>query len=118
MWPYTPAGYGRANERTAQEMSAPVVAGHHSAATQDLVNRLARVEGQVRGISRMLEDDRYCIDVLTQVAAASQALRGVALALLDQHMRHCLVEAARAGGPEQEAKIDEASRAIARLVRS
>ncbi|WP_298456600.1 metal-sensitive transcriptional regulator [uncultured Cellulomonas sp.] len=98
-------------------MSAPMLDGH-PAATTDVLHRLGRIEGQVRGIARMVEDDRYCIDVLTQVAAASRALQGVALALLDQHMSHCLVEAARAGGPDQEAKIKEASQAIARLVRS
>lgn len=84
----------------------------------DLVNSLHRIEGQVRGIARMVEEDRYCIDVLTQVAAASRALRRVALTLLDEHVSDCLVEAARSGGPEEEAKIKEASLAIARLVRS
>ncbi len=84
----------------------------------DHLKRLRRVEGQVRGISRMVEQDEYCIDVLTQVAAATKALQSVALRLLDEHMGHCLVEAARAGGEEQEQKLKEASDAIARLVRS
>ncbi|OZB89304.1 MAG: transcriptional regulator [Microbacterium sp. 14-71-5] len=85
---------------------------------QDLLVRLRRIEGQVRGIARMVEDDGYCIDVLTQVSAASRALQGVALALLDDHLDHCLIEAVRAGGVEQDAKLKEASDAIARLVRS
>lgn len=84
----------------------------------DHLKRLRRVEGQVRGLQRMVESDTYCIDVLTQVSAATKALQSVALNLLDEHMSHCLVEAARAGGPEQDDKLKEASDAIARLVRS
>jgi DNA-binding FrmR family transcriptional regulator len=80
--------------------------------------RLARIEGQVRGIARMVEDDTYCIDVLTQVSATTKALEAVALKLLEDHLAHCVVDAARAGGPESEHKIKEASDAIARLVRS
>ncbi|MEL4155172.1 metal-sensitive transcriptional regulator [Corynebacterium bovis] len=75
------------------------------------------MEGQVRGIHRMVEEDQYCIDVLTQVAALQSALKGVALALLEDHMQHCVVNAAKAGGEEAEAKLAEASAAIARLVR-
>ncbi len=86
--------------------------------TSDLLNRLSRIEGQVRGIARMVEKDTYCIDVLTQVSAASRALQSVALVLLEDHMSHCVVDAARTGGPEQDAKLKEASAAIARLVRS
>ena len=82
------------------------------------VARLRRIEGQVRGIAKMVEDDKYCIDVLTQVSAATKALQSVALGLLDEHMAHCVVDAARAGGAEQDLKLKEASRAIARLVRS
>ncbi len=84
----------------------------------DQLKRLRRVEGQVRGIAKMVEDDKYCIDVLTQVSAATKALQSFALGLLDEHMAHCVVDAARAGGAEQEAKLREASDAIARLVRS
>jgi len=84
----------------------------------DLLNRLSRIEGQVRGIAKMVEQDKYCIDILTQVSAVSQAMQSVALRLLDGHLRHCLLDAARAGGPAQEAKLNEASVAIARLVRS
>ncbi len=85
---------------------------------KDQLLRLARIEGQVRGIARMIEQDTYCIDVLTQLSAASNALQRVALAQLEDHMAHCLVDAARAGGEEQEAKLKEATNAIARLVRS
>ncbi|NMM24460.1 MAG: metal-sensitive transcriptional regulator [Phycicoccus sp.] len=88
------------------------------ASKEDLLNRLRRVEGQVRGIAGMVEQDTYCIDILTQVSAASRALQSVALGLLDTHMSHCVVAAARAGGAEQDAKLKEASAAIARLVRS
>ena len=94
------------------------VADGTAVATRQLVNRLRRVEGQVRGITRMVEEDEYCIDVLTQVSAASRALQGVALILLDDHMHHCLAEAVRAGGAIQADKVKEASQAIARLVRS
>ncbi|MGI9084662.1 MAG: metal-sensitive transcriptional regulator [Aeromicrobium sp.] len=80
--------------------------------------RLRRIEGQVRGLSRMVEEDTYCIDVLTQVSATTRALESVALKLLDEHLSHCVVGAARAGGDEAEVKVREASDAIARLVRS
>jgi DNA-binding FrmR family transcriptional regulator len=80
--------------------------------------RLKKVEGQVRGIYKMIEDDRYCIDVLQQISAATRALQGVALHLLDEHMAHCVVNAVKAGGAEKEAKLREASSAIARLVKS
>jgi DNA-binding FrmR family transcriptional regulator len=83
-----------------------------------VLKRLARIEGQVRGITRMVGDDTYCIDVLTQVSATTKALEAVALKLLEDHLAHCVVNAARAGSPEAELKIKEASDAIARLVRS
>ena len=90
----------------------------YSGNKDDHLKRLRRIEGQVRGIAKMVEDDKYCIDVLTQVSAATKALQSVALGLLDEHMAHCLVNAARAGGDEQDVKLKEASDAIARLVRS
>ena len=90
----------------------------YSATKDDHLKRLRRIEGQVRGIARMVEDDKYCIDVLTQVSAATKALQSVALGLLDEHMAHCVANAARAGGAEQDVKLKEASDAIARLVRS
>nr|WP_141494156.1 MULTISPECIES: metal-sensitive transcriptional regulator [Kytococcus] len=82
------------------------------------LRRLRRVEGQVRGLARMVEEDAYCIDVLTQVSAVSSALEKVALGLLEDHLRTCVVDAARAGDEEAEALVREASAAIARLVRS
>ncbi len=85
---------------------------------EDHLKRLRRIEGQVRGIAKMVEDDKYCIDILTQVSAATKALQSVALNLLDDHLGHCVVDAARAGGTEQVVKLREASDAIARLVRS
>jgi DNA-binding FrmR family transcriptional regulator len=80
--------------------------------------RLRRIEGQVRGIARMVEDDEYCIDVLTQVSAATKALQAVALGLLEDHLGHCVREAVSGGGSDADAKLREASDAIARLVRS
>ncbi len=80
--------------------------------------RLKRIEGQARGIHRMVEEDKYCIDILTQISALTSALEGVAIGLLDEHLRHCVVDAAREGGPESDQKIKEASDAIARLVKS
>lgn len=84
----------------------------------DLLKRLGRAEGQVRGIARMVEGDKYCIDILTQVSAATKALETVALSLLADHLSHCVAEAAAEGGEVAEQKIREANEAIARLVRS
>jgi DNA-binding FrmR family transcriptional regulator len=80
--------------------------------------RLKRIEGQARGIHRMVEQEKYCIDILTQVSALTKALESVALGLLDDHLRHCVMDAAAEGGPVAEARLKEASDAIARLVRS
>jgi DNA-binding FrmR family transcriptional regulator len=85
---------------------------------EELVQRMRRIEGQVRGVTQMVESDRYCIDVLTQIAAASRALQSVAVGLLDDHLRHCVVEAAAAGGPEAGKKVTEATAAVERLLRS
>jgi len=82
------------------------------------VKRMRRIEGQVRGISKMIESDKYCIDILTQVSAVNKALEAVALGLLDEHLKHCVADAATEGGPVADQKIQEASAAIARLVRS
>ncbi|WP_262851204.1 metal-sensitive transcriptional regulator [Mumia quercus] len=89
----------------------------YSADKDAVLKRLRRIEGQVRGLQRMVEEDTYCIDVLTQVSAATKALESVALSLLDEHLSHC-VQDAIATGEGAEAKIAEASAAIARLVRS
>ena len=83
-----------------------------------ILKRLKRAEGQVRGIQRMVEEDTYCIDILTQVSAATKALETVALALLEDHLTHCVAEASAQGGAVAGEKIREASAAIARLVRS
>jgi CsoR family transcriptional regulator, copper-sensing transcriptional repressor len=85
---------------------------------EDYLRRLRRVEGQVRGRQRMINRDEYCIDVLTQVSAATKALQSVALGLLDEHLGHCVAEAIAEGGETADAKVREASEAIARLVRS
>jgi CsoR family transcriptional regulator, copper-sensing transcriptional repressor len=84
----------------------------------DYLTRLRRIEGQVRGLQRMVEDDKYCIDILTQVAAATRALQSVALGLLEEHLSHCVVDAVAEGGDTAAMKIREASDAIARLVKS
>lgn len=82
------------------------------------LKRLRRIEGQVRGVHRMVDEDEYCIDVLTQISAVTRALQGVALGLLDDHMRHCVADAADRGGSDAEEKLAEASAAVRRLVRS
>src|SRR6266496_4378701 len=82
------------------------------------LKRLRRIEGQIRGLQRMVEEDKYCIDILTQVSAATKALQSFSLELLDEHLAHCVGEAAQKGGPEADQKVREASDAIARLVRS
>lgn len=85
---------------------------------QSHINRLRRIEGQVRGLQRMVEDDNYCIDILTQTAAVNKALRSFALSMLDEHLKHCVGHAVANGGEEADEKVREASEAIARLVRS
>lgn len=84
----------------------------------DVLKRLRRVEGQVRGLQRMVESDQYCIDVLTQVSAATKALQAVAVQLLDDHLGHCVQQAIAVGGDEAREKVAEASQAIARLLRT
>ena len=82
------------------------------------LRRLRRIEGQVRGLQRMVENDEYCIDILTQISAATKALQAVSLGLIEQHLGHCVAEAIEEGGETAEAKLREANDAIARLVRS
>lgn len=84
----------------------------------DYLKRLRRIEGQARGLQGMVTDDKYCIDILTQVSAMTSALQSVALGLLNDHLSHCVVDAVAAGGDEAQAKLKEAGDAIARLVRS
>lgn len=103
----------------SQTKIAEPVAPHGYTPEKDaLRKRLNRIEGQVRGVARMVDEDKYCIDILTQISAITKALEGVALGLLDDHLRHCVLDAAKLGGNEAEAKIQEASDAIARFVRS
>ncbi|MCK1798228.1 metal-sensitive transcriptional regulator [Streptomyces sp. XM4193] len=82
------------------------------------LKRLRRIEGQVRGLQRMVDEDEYCIDVLTQVSASTKALQSFALQLLEEHLRHCVADAATKGGEEMDAKVAEATAAIARLLRT
>ena len=93
------------------------VAGY-SGNRDDHLKRLRRIEGQVRGLQRMVEEDKYCIDILTQVSAVTRALQSFSLELLDEHLGSCVVEAAARGGRDADEKVREASEAIARLVRS
>ena len=91
--------------------------GYHDT-KDDLLKRLRRIEGQVRGLQRMVEEDTYCIDVLTQVSAVTKALQSVAVGLLEEHLRHCVTDAVASGGEEADRLVTEASRAIERLVKS
>jgi DNA-binding FrmR family transcriptional regulator len=90
----------------------------YSGTKDDYLKRLRRIEGQVRGIARMVDEEVYCIDVLTQVAAVTKALQAVSLGLMEDHLGHCVVNAARESQEAGDAKVREASEAIARLVRS
>ena len=84
----------------------------------DYLNRLRRIEGQVRGLQRMITEDEYCIDVLTQIASVSKALQGVGLGLLDEHLRHCVADAVRADDGQGDEKVHEAVAAVERLLRA
>ena len=95
-----------------------IVSRGYSDDKEAIGKRLRRIEGQVRGLQRMVEEDRYCIDILEQISAATRALQSVALQLLEGHMGHCVAEAVKSGGDEATEKLSEASAAIARLVRS
>lgn len=90
----------------------------YSQQKDNYAKRLRRIEGQVRGIAKMIEDDKYCIDVLTQISAVNSALQSVALGLLEEHLGHCVAQAVAEGGEGADTKLAEASAAIARLVRS
>jgi DNA-binding FrmR family transcriptional regulator len=84
----------------------------------DLLRRLRRIEGQVRGVQQMVAEDRYCIDVLTQISAATKALQSVAVGMFDDHLRHCVAEAVEKGGREADVKLTEATAAVERLLKS
>lgn len=90
----------------------------YSANKDGYAKRMRKIEGQIRGIAKMIDEDKYCIDILTQISAASSALRSVALNLLDDHLDTCVSQALAEGGKEADVKLGEASAAIARLVRS
>jgi DNA-binding FrmR family transcriptional regulator len=90
----------------------------YSGDKDDYLKRLRRIEGQIRGLQRMVESDEYCIDVLTQISAATKALQSVSLGLIEEHLTHCVAVASAEGGENADAKVREASDAIARLVRS
>lgn len=116
----TPTRSTHADTSSAGEPTADMTghAGHgYITAKDDYLKRLRRIEGQARGLQRMVEEEKYCIDILTQVAAMTKALQAVSMGLLEDHLSHCVLDAAIAGGPEAEAKIKEATDAIARLVR-
>ncbi|MBX3195134.1 metal-sensitive transcriptional regulator [Leucobacter sp.] len=93
---------------------------HHGYITDKdkYLNRLKRIEGQARGISRMVDEEKYCIDILTQISALTRAIQGVATGLLDDHLKHCVLDAAKLSDEAAKAKIQEATDAITRLVRS
>ncbi len=93
-------------------------AARYTARKSDVQKRLRRIEGQARGLQRMVDEDQYCIDVLTQISATTKALQAVALQLLEDHLGHCVTNAIEAGGPQAQAKVREAAAAIERLVKS
>jgi len=102
------------------DTTAPAAEHHHGyiTAKDDYLKRLRRIEGQARGLQRMVDEEQYCIDILTQVSAMTKALQSVALGLLDDHLAHCVTDAVAEGGDEAAVKLKEASDAIARLVRA
>ncbi|MFC5730303.1 MULTISPECIES: metal-sensitive transcriptional regulator [Nocardioides] len=113
--PHTPPGRSQAGADAPHEHQHSYIANNTKG---DYLKRLRRIEGQARGLQRMVEEEKYCIDILTQISAMTKALEAVALGLLDEHMAHCVVDAVAAGGEEAQIKLKEASDAIARLVRS
>ena len=111
----TDAGVGTG---TADHAGGPPGPHGYSGQRDAHVKRLRRIEGQVRGLQRMVEEDVYCIDILTQVSASTKALQSFALSLLEEHLRHCVAEAVNSGEPDGEDKVAEATAAIARLLRT
>jgi DNA-binding FrmR family transcriptional regulator len=104
-------------EPAIEPAQEPVTHGYHHQKDEH-VKRLRRIEGQIRGLQRMVDEDVYCIDILTQVSASTKALQSFALQLLEEHLRHCVADAAVKGGEEIDAKVEEATKAIARLLRT
>jgi DNA-binding FrmR family transcriptional regulator len=120
----TEAGAGLPTEVSAEAAADAVVTdhdrgihGYHHRKDEHL-KRLRRIEGQIRGLQRMVDEDVYCIDILTQVSASTKALQSFALQLLEEHLRHCVADAALKGGDEINAKVEEATKAIARMLRT
>ncbi|WP_018502003.1 metal-sensitive transcriptional regulator [Parafrankia discariae] len=115
---------GTAQSQPAEPQSAVPQSDHaksqhgYTNSKDEYTARLRRIEGQVRGLQRMVAEDKYCIDILTQVSAATRALQSVALGLLSDHLAHCVAQAVAEGGPAADEKVREATAAIARLVRS
>ncbi|URM90819.1 metal-sensitive transcriptional regulator [Streptomyces sp. MRC013] len=112
-----PAGLPVAEAGQARADHDHAVHGYHEQRGEHL-KRLRRIEGQIRGLQRMVDEDVYCIDILTQVSASTKALQSFALQLLEEHLRHCVADAAVKGGDEIEAKVEEATKAIARMMRT
>lgn len=110
----TEAGAAAPSEGSGHET---VMHGYHQQ-KDEYVKRLRRIEGQIRGLQRMVDEDVYCIDILTQVSASTKALQSFALQLLEEHLRHCVADAALKGGSEVDAKVEEATKAIGRLLRT
>ncbi|WP_258024390.1 metal-sensitive transcriptional regulator [Streptomyces bambusae] len=104
-------------EPTGHTPAEGAVHGYHHQKDEHL-KRLRRIEGQIRGLQRLVDEDVYCIDILTQVSASTKALQSFALQLLEEHLRHCVADAAVKGGAEIDAKVEEATKAIARLLRT
>ncbi|MFD9881974.1 metal-sensitive transcriptional regulator [Streptomyces alboflavus] len=104
-------------DQSAATGTAHQTHGYHKQKDEHL-KRLRRIEGQIRGLQRMVEEDVYCIDILTQVSAGTKALQSFALQLLEEHLRHCVADAAVKGGDEIDAKVEEATKAIARMLRT
>ncbi|WP_229338257.1 metal-sensitive transcriptional regulator [Streptomyces flavotricini] len=102
---------------TGTATATGAVHGYHHQKDEHL-KRLRRIEGQIRGLQRLVDEDVYCIDILTQVSASTKALQSFALQLLEEHLRHCVADAAVKGGDEIDAKVEEATKAIARLLRT
>ncbi|MEV8094184.1 metal-sensitive transcriptional regulator [Kitasatospora sp. NPDC085879] len=115
----TPDTAADGDDITAQAGAARPHGPHgYSAQKNEHLKRLRRIEGQIRGLQRMVDEDVYCIDILTQVSAGTKALQSFALSLLEEHLRHCVAAAAEQGGAELDGKVAEATAAISRLLRT
>ncbi|WP_321170582.1 metal-sensitive transcriptional regulator [Streptomyces sp. Je 1-369] len=115
--PEAPSDQAQGQAQALAQSQAHEVHGYHKQKDEHL-KRLRRIEGQIRGLQRMVEEDVYCIDILTQVSASTKALQSFALQLLEEHLRHCVADAAVKGGTEIDAKVEEATKAIARMLRT